>query len=269
MIEDVSTLTRKPYAKRLAIFSGRYTEESFLSLIIAPFTICLNPAVLWSIVTLSFATAWQVVISFVLSQVFSAPPFLLSTAQIGYIYAGPTAGALIGAVMCGLLSDRIAEICARKNNGIYEPEFRLFLVVGMAFFMSLGFFFFGNLIEAGKSPAVAAVTWGLSLVGFQFCSTAIGTYMVDGYQAISIEVFIIGMIFKNFLFFGFTFFINDWIAAWGPARMFNCIGGIQLGICALTIPMYIYGKRCRHAFRHHSVSYREKSSVAVTEAASQ
>jgi MFS family permease len=258
MIEDIPTLTRKPYIKRLAVFSGRYTEKSFLSLIIAPITICIYPATLWSAVTLSFATAWQVVVSFVLSEVFSAPPFSLSTAQIGYIYAGPVSGALIGAAICGMLSDRVAEICARKNNGIYEPEFRLFLVVGIAFFMGLGFFLFGILIEAGKSPVVAAVAWGISLIGFQFCSTAIGTYMVDGYERISIEVFIISMIFKNFLFFGFTFFINGWIARWGPARMFNCIGGIQLGICALTIPVYIYGKICRHAFGHHGVSREEK-----------
>src|SRR5690606_21985176 len=123
--------------------------------------------------------------------------------------------------------------------------------------------------EAGTSPVVAAVTWGIAIVGFQFCSTAMGTYMVDGYQAISVEVFIIGMIFKNFLFFGFTFFINDWIASCGPARMFNCIAGIQLGICALTIPMYIYGKRCRYAFRHHGLAPGEQVGVAVTEAASQ
>lgn len=263
MIEDVSTLARSHYVKRLAFFSGRYTEESWLSLIVAPFTICIHPAVLWSIVTISFATAWQVVISFVLSQIFSAPPFLHSTAQIGYIYTGPVVGALIGAIICGMLSDRIAEICVRKNNGIYEPEFRLFLVVGMAFFMCLGFFLFGNFIEAGKSPVIAVVTWGLSPVGFQFCSTEMGTYMVDGYQEISIEVFIIGGIFKNFLFFGFTFFINDWIAAWGPARMFNCIGGIQLGICALTIPVYIYGKRCRYAYRHYSVAQDEKPCAPV------
>jgi MFS family permease len=263
MSEEHSTLVRKPYIKRLAVFSGRYTDESFFKLIVAPFTICINPAVLWSVMTLSFATAWQVVISFTLAQVFTAPPFLLNTAQIGYIYAGPVIGAIIGAIFCGLLSDRLAEYCARRNNGIYEPEFRLFLVVGMAFFMGLGFFLFGNLIEAAKPPVVAAVTWGLALVGFSFCSTAMGTYMVDGYNAISIEVFIIGMIVKNFLFFGFTFFINDWIAEWGPARMFNCIGGIQLGICALTIPMYIYGKKCRNAFRHHGIVKDRQPVVAA------
>lgn len=249
-IDTVSIIPRKSYAKRLALFSGRYTDESFIKLMLAPFIVCRNPAALWSVITLSVATAWQVVVSFVLAQVFTPPPYELSTAEIGYIYVGPVVGALIGAVICGLISDRISEMCAVKNKGIYEPEFRLFLIVGMAFFMGLGFFLFGNMIEAGKSPVIAGVTWGLAFVGFQFCSTAAGTYIVDGFKDTSVEIFIIGMIFKNFLFFGFTFFINDWIAKWGPAKTFNCIGGIQLGICALTIPMYVYGKRCRGFFSH-------------------
>jgi hypothetical protein len=48
-----------------------------------------------------------------------------------------------------------------------------------------------------------------------------------------------------------TDLLNDWVAAWGPAKLFNVIGAIQLGICALSIPMWIFGKRMRAWWHTH------------------
>jgi uncharacterized protein (DUF779 family) len=45
--------------------------------------------------------------------------------------------------------------------------------------------------------------------------------------------------------------MNDWIAEWGPARVFNCIGGVMLGLSVTTIPVYIYGKRMRAWWHTH------------------
>ncbi|KUJ13364.1 MFS general substrate transporter [Mollisia scopiformis] len=241
-VNDSLTLKRNSFPRRLALYSGRYTNQSFFSLTVRPFVICVNPAVIWSTLTIAVITTWQVLMSLVISQVFSAPPFNLDSAQTGYLYGGPIIGAVLGAIFCGSISDRIAEYMAKKNNGIYEPEFRLVLFAGMAVLSALGFFLFGNLIAKGASP-----------VSIAFYSVAVGTYMVDGYRGISIEVFIIGMIAKNFMCFGFTFFMNNWAASWGPARLFNCLGGIQVGICVTAIPMYILGKRCRSYFRDHSI----------------
>lgn len=48
-------------------------------------------------------------------------------------------------------------------------------------------------------------------------------------------------------------FLNDWYATAGPAKMFNTIGGIQLGLSLTTIPIYIYGKRLRSWWHAHDV----------------
>lgn len=55
-----------------------------------------------------------------------------------------------------------------------------------------------------------------------------------GYPSISSEVFIIGMVTKNFVFFGLSFGVNNWVAAWGPARVFDTMGGIQVALCLLS-----------------------------------
>jgi hypothetical protein len=87
---------------------------------------------------------------------------------------------------------------------VYEPEFRLVLMLGLFFFSALGYFLFGNLIVEGKSAAGMAAIWAVIIVTVQLAAVVVGTYMVDAYREISVEVFIISMVFKNFFFFRFS-----------------------------------------------------------------
>lgn len=50
---------------------------------------------------------------------------------------------------------------------------------------------------------------------------------------------------RNFLTFGLTYFVNDWLASGGPLEVFNVLGSCFLGVCLLTIPLWIFGKRIR------------------------
>lgn len=52
---------------------------------------------------------------------------------------------------------------------------------------------------------------------------------------------------------GHVVFLNEWFASWGPAKMFNAIGGIQLALSLTTIPVYIYGKRIRAWWHAHDL----------------
>ncbi|KAL2825236.1 major facilitator superfamily domain-containing protein [Aspergillus pseudoustus] len=216
-----------------------------LQMVLKPFTILIHPAVVWATLLLSISTAWYVVISFVIAQIFSAAPYFLDAVDIGYMSAGPAVGGTVGSIVCGLLSDPLATALARKNNGIYEPEFRLVLILPMLVSCCIGWFQFGHLVDAGKSPAVIAVIWSIATSSLQFCASAIGTYILDAYPGISSEVFIIGMVTKNFVFFGLSFGVNDWVTAWGPSKVFDTIGGIQVGLCLLSGLVWVYGKKWR------------------------
>jgi hypothetical protein len=44
--------------------------------------------------------------------------------------------------------------------------------------------------------------------------------------------------------FGMNYFIAGWISNQGPLEVFCIIGGIHAFICLLTIPMYVFGKKC-------------------------
>ncbi|KIM93407.1 hypothetical protein OIDMADRAFT_46215 [Oidiodendron maius Zn] len=244
---------RRSLWKRTIPFSGPYSDHDMLKEIARPFAILVNLVVLWSALIISFPTLWITVIAFVVAQIFSAPPFLLSTTEIGCLNAGPAIGGTIGCLMCMVFTDPASKWMAKRNNGIYEPEFRLLTMIPLFIFSMLGYFMFGNLIEKGVTPVASAVIWGIVYCGLAFSYVAVGSYMVDAYRDISIEVFIIGMVLKNFLFFGFLFFLNDWIAKWGPAKTFNTIGGLQAGICLSTVPLWIYSKRVRASYHANNL----------------
>lgn len=40
-------------------------------------------------------------------------------------------------------------------------------------------------------------------------------------------------------------FLNTWIVSWGPAKMFNFVAGVQIALCFLTIPVWVYSKKLR------------------------
>lgn len=50
---------------------------------------------------------------------------------------------------------------------------------------------------------------------------------------------------RNIYSFGMNYFISSWISNQGPLEVFSIIGGVHIFILLLTIPMWIFGKRCR------------------------
>jgi hypothetical protein len=76
--------------------------------------------------------------------------------------------------------------------------------------------------------------------------------MLDAYRELSMEIFVAAMSFKKFMFFGFSYFINSWIANEGPRKMFIvCSGSVNVGLLITALPIYIYGKRIRSYYAHH------------------
>jgi hypothetical protein len=199
-----TSYTRESFFSRMKPFHGSFSDDALVKMLIRPFFCLLNPAITWAILIVAFASVWVIGISIVIAQIFSAPPFLLNTAQLGYIGAGPTVGGFLGCILCGALSDPIARFFTRRNNGIYEPEFRLPLMALLPVVSTIGYFCFGNLITQGKSPVAASAMWGLVFVAVQVAAVSTGAYIVDAFRDISVEAFIIQMTVKNFLWFGFS-----------------------------------------------------------------
>lgn len=58
-------------------------------------------------------------------------------------YTGAFIGALLGFALTGLVSDWSANLLTRLNNGVYEPEFRMVLVIPQLILGCAGIYGFG------------------------------------------------------------------------------------------------------------------------------
>ena len=61
------------------------------------------------------------------------------------------------------------------------------------------------------------------------------------------------MIFKNLFSFGLTYAGYHWLIIGGVREVFIAIASVQVGICFLTVPMYVFGKRNRSFFARYDI----------------
>lgn len=200
---------------------------------------------------------WTVFIGVVLAAIFLGPPLWFNEVQTGYLYTGAFVGSILGLILSGLLSDSMNRLMIRFNHGRYEPEFRILLVLFQFVFCSAGLYGFGIVAEdVGRYGwLVVDVFFAFVVIGMVMGAVASALYIVDAHRKwpiprragrasllnlagnIAIESFTCMLIFKNIFSFVLTFFAYDWLVSNGIRPAFMAISSIQVGICALSIPM--------------------------------
>jgi hypothetical protein len=141
--EHPHSRTKVSWKRSLLPFNGRHTDERFLHLLLRPFPLFFHPGILWACLIQGALIGWTVMIGVVLAAIMLGPPLWFGEEKTGYMYTGAFVGALIGFIICGLLSDWSARFLTRLNHGVYEPEFRLFLVIPQLVLGSAGLYGFG------------------------------------------------------------------------------------------------------------------------------
>ncbi|XP_014554024.1 hypothetical protein COCVIDRAFT_106139 [Bipolaris victoriae FI3] len=233
------------YKSQLAIFRGRISPESFWKNAWKPVPLIAYPAVLFSTIVYGSYFTWLLTISVLSVGVFSAPPYLLSPAQVGLTNLPLLAVSLIGSPLSGWTADAIAKFMARRNKGVFEPEFRLTLMIPATIFATVGFLGFGISVSRGLPMVWPLVFMSIHSLSVPFASTASLTYVIDCHPRDANQAFVTINFTKAVFTFIATTYANGIMAKVGPRAVFDGITLINLGICMLTIPAYVYGKRFR------------------------
>lgn len=250
-IDEISN-KRESYYSTLSIYSGRKSSASIIQVLSRPLLLLQNPIIIWGILQWCFCYIWVILIGTTSSQMFSSAPYNLSVSQTGVLVGvAPLIGVTIGALTSGVCSDYLVDVLARQNNGVYEPEFRLFIMVPYAVLVAIGGFTlaceYGN-----ESDIVVAVFIAILFCGVAFGCTGIITYTVDTMDFASGEAFGVMMLFKSIFAFGLLFSITDWFASKGAKNQYCVMSGITVAVALLSVPMYIFGKKNRHYMKYHS-----------------
>ncbi|KAF7553261.1 hypothetical protein G7Z17_g3769 [Cylindrodendrum hubeiense] len=251
-MESTNVPVKKSFLQEMAIFTGSYSDDRLIPLVIAPIVSCANLAALWTIVITGTITSFYVAVAYVIAQLFSPPPYLLSAAAVGYMSVGPFIGGALGSIAVGLVMDPLTIWLTKKNNGVYEPEFRLVTCV-FGLLCGASLFGFGAVSQSQGNIYIIDFMWGLTLFGTAFIIGPCSTYALDAFRGMSNEIFIANVMFKNFLFYGYSYFVNNWTGSAGPVPPFFTFGGISLGLVATTAIVYVFGKRYRSFWHAHNI----------------
>jgi hypothetical protein len=243
----LKTAPRRTFAQELRPWNGRLHSDNWFRVAIRPLILLSHPAVLWSSVIYACSVGWLIVLSESVSTIYrGADTYNFTALQTGLVYLSPFIGGVLGTAVAGKVSDVVVRAMARRNGGLYEPEFRLVMALPIALSTGAGLMGFGWAAEEKDAWIVPTIFFGIISFGCSLGSTTSITFCVDSYRVYAGEALVTLNFCKNVLHgLVFSLFFVNWLEAQGSKRVFLALGGIQLAACATALPMYVWGKRAR------------------------
>ncbi|GKT94928.1 major facilitator superfamily transporter [Colletotrichum tofieldiae] len=155
------------------------------------------------------------------------PPWNYSAAAVGNMNLPTLIGSLVGCVYGGYGSDRFMLWMIKRNKGVMESEFRLYLMALCAVVFPTGMWLFGIGSARGWDWPVPYV--GLGFIGFGYgCAGDLSlAYLADSFPEMVLEGMVGVAVINNTIAMLFTFVASYWI----DSGMENCF--IALGSSAL------------------------------------
>ncbi|KAI1392236.1 MFS general substrate transporter [Hypoxylon trugodes] len=236
----------KSFTQQLKVHYGRLNQDKWWKAAIRPLILFSYPAVLWSAAIYACSIGWLIVISESVAVIYREGRYQFNALQTGLVYISPFIGGVLGTAVAGKVSDIIVRAMARRNGGLYEPEFRLVMAAPVAVTTVLGLMGFGWSAGVDDPWIVPTIFFGVVSFGCSLGSTTSITFCVDSYRQYAGEALVTLNFSKN-IFHGlvFSLFVTEWLTHDGSKIVFIWFGVIQLILLFFTIPMYIYGKRAR------------------------
>ncbi|ORY56986.1 major facilitator superfamily domain-containing protein [Pseudomassariella vexata] len=257
----------KTYAEKLALSTPSSSGQGlkgFLRHMYQPLVLLTTiPAVAYTALVYGILVATQDVMSTTFSTYMTEPPYKFNASQIGLMNLPKLAGVTIGSLVAGPVSDVMILCLARRNNGIYEPEQRLWSIIPFIAFIPAGALMFGIGLNNGLPWPVIAVGLFLYKLGIAPINSLTITYLTDSYKDIIGDALVGVTVVRNTFSTVFIFAITPWIAAIGIKWVIIIIVLISVVFLSFTGVLIVYGKtfRARTATRYAyyaSLQYKER-----------
>lgn len=235
----------KTYSQRLKIFQGRVSKAPFWATAFKPLPLVTFPVVIYAAFTYSVYAAGLTLIALLQDTIFSAAPYNLSSSAIGLTNLPLFGVGLCGTLIAGYCADAVTGFMTRRNNGVYEPEFRLVLMVVAASLSTVAYIGFGYSVAAGAPLAIPIAFLGIQTFATPFATSSMFTYVMDCHNVHAAQAFVTMNFIKALLSLVMSNFVNGFFTSSGAKVVFTVVAIANLGISAFSLPMYIFGKRLR------------------------
>ncbi|KAG7122360.1 putative MFS-type transporter like protein [Verticillium longisporum] len=223
------------------------SNESLWKTFISPVRVICLPHVAFTAIQFASGVCWLVTMLQANAIVFSAPPYLFTPAGVGYMALGPFVGNVFGSMYGGVFADWLVVRLARRNNGIYEPEMRLYPLFLSTITMAGGMIMYGT-------TAARGMHWVYPSIGGAFFAFGLGsnggiafTLVIDAYRELTAESFVGIAFIRNAGAIGVPSAFVPWMTSMGLSNMFITAGCVAFAVGSLFLPLLIWGKKIRIA----------------------
>ncbi|KEF63053.1 uncharacterized protein A1O9_01029 [Exophiala aquamarina CBS 119918] len=243
------------FLQQMMPFNGRKTDENFFKLLFRPFPLFFHPAVMWACLIQGVIIGWTVMVGVILSLIFLGPPLFFNEEKAGKMYTSAFIGSVLGLILSGVYSEVVTNFMIRRNKGKYEPEFRILLVLPTMVTAAIGLYGFGITANDVKRYGwiVPEVFLAFIIISMVMGAIASAQYLLDAHRDIAVEAFTNLLIFKNMFSFILAYNAYNWVFKIRIRHLFIIFGSLEVAICFLAVPMYIYGKKNRDYFHRHDI----------------
>lgn len=174
-----------------------------------------------------------------------APPYNFSAVAIGNINIAPFIGMILGCVFGGWFNDKTIIWLSKRNNGVFEPEFRLYNLLLANFSMTVGILLFGIPVAHGVHWMAPTVGFACIAFGFGSSGAIVVTYLLDCYEKIAADAFIGVVVIRNAIATAIILLQSPWEAKIGLQSVYISAACFTLIPLFLTIPVISWGKQLR------------------------
>ncbi|KAK8088998.1 hypothetical protein PG997_003959 [Apiospora hydei] len=243
----VAELPKKTYRQEVALWTGVTPNTTLLKSFVRPLPLIVYPCVIYAFLGYAVSLVLTVAVNILNPFVLQAPPYSWSPLISGLINIAGFLGNVCGAYAGGWLVDVWSDWRARKNQGVFEPESRLALLVLPTLITGAGCLVFGYGVE--RALHWTSLFFGYGMISFAL--TAVPTitmaYVSDCVLAVNADALMLVNGLKNIVAFGFLYGIVPWAEEAGYINCFGTQCGIFVGIIAIgAVLLVMYGARIRH-----------------------
>mmetsp|Transcript_2 Transcript_2/g.2 ORF Transcript_2/g.2 Transcript_2/m.2 type:complete len:577 (+) Transcript_2:296-2026(+) len=251
-----------PYHKRIALITPSpyligFGFKQYLRRFIIYFKVFTLPAVWLSGLLWGLQDAYMTFFLTTQDTFFYDDPWNYTETGVAVMNVATLIGAVLGCYMSGVLSDKHVLWMAKRNDGVAEPEFRLWLLFITLLISPAGLIMFG--VGADRQWPPEAIYAGLGFIGFGWGSigdTAM-SYLMDSYPDIVIQGMVGVSIINNTLACVFTFVCSYWLDSSGTANTYIVLAVIDFVSIAFIIPALYLGKSWRRRTKRIYISLVE------------
>lgn len=192
----------KTWLQEFSFYNGTFVDDSVIKMAISSVAIVLNVGACYQVLSTGVIIAWYVAVAILSGVIFASPPYLLSSASVGYLSAGPLIGGFLGAAFSLVISEPLVKSMTRRNKGVYEPEFCLIPITLGGVCSVAGLVGWGYAVHEFKNVYLICFIWAVILFGMTVIASFATQWALDAYRQHSTELFVMNMVFKNFFFYG-------------------------------------------------------------------